>query len=216
MTTQDDRYLWFDLETTGLDPARHAIIEVAAVLTDSRLTIIREVHEVVRPVPPDCWDPVCVAMHEKSGLIAILRADDQQIVRNLADVTDRICGMVGVHGRFGAVGGVRTSNVVLAGRSVHFDRAFMKVQMPALDRRLSHRHLDVSAVERFCTAAWGDTFKQPGESNHRAHDDVHASLKHYRKLLDVAQKFRTFRAPQEPLATATNDLDTEAQEVRAS
>lgn len=39
--------------------------------------------------------------------------------------------------------------VVLAGASVHFDRSFIRNWMPRLDRRLLHRHMDVSTLRMF-------------------------------------------------------------------
>ena len=39
---KNDRLVWIDLEMTGLDPERHVIVEVAAVVTDAELTILDE------------------------------------------------------------------------------------------------------------------------------------------------------------------------------
>ena len=37
---RDDRVVWVDLEMTGLDPSRHVIVEVAALVTDANLNIL--------------------------------------------------------------------------------------------------------------------------------------------------------------------------------
>ena len=34
-----DRLVWIDLEMTGLEPDRHVIVEIAAVITDGNLNI---------------------------------------------------------------------------------------------------------------------------------------------------------------------------------
>ena len=39
---KNDRLVWVDLEMTGLDPDRHVIVEIAALVTDANLQIIGE------------------------------------------------------------------------------------------------------------------------------------------------------------------------------
>ena len=39
---QTDLLCWLDLEMTGLDPSEHVIVEVATLLTDSKLEIVAE------------------------------------------------------------------------------------------------------------------------------------------------------------------------------
>ena len=42
LAAKDDRIVWIDLEMTGLDPDRHVIVEVAALVTDAELNILDE------------------------------------------------------------------------------------------------------------------------------------------------------------------------------
>ena len=42
IAAKHDRLVWIDLEMTGLDPERHVIVEVAAVITDGNLNILGE------------------------------------------------------------------------------------------------------------------------------------------------------------------------------
>ena len=42
IAAKDNRIVWVDLEMTGLDPSRHVIVEVAALVTDAELNIIDE------------------------------------------------------------------------------------------------------------------------------------------------------------------------------
>jgi oligoribonuclease (3'-5' exoribonuclease) len=73
----DKNLVWVDLEMTGLDPDRHAIIEIATLVTDGELNILAEgpvlaIHqsdEVLTGM--DAW---CVEHHGKSGLTARVRA----------------------------------------------------------------------------------------------------------------------------------------------
>ena len=35
-----DRWVWIDCEMTGLDPDRHVLLEIATIITDTRLTVV--------------------------------------------------------------------------------------------------------------------------------------------------------------------------------
>ena len=39
--------VWMDLEMTGLEPARHVIVEIATIITDDELEIIAEGPDLV-------------------------------------------------------------------------------------------------------------------------------------------------------------------------
>ena len=73
----------------------------------------------------------------------------------------------------------RDDRPTLAGRSVHFDLGFLRVHMPRVAARLSHRVLDVSAVELFCRSQ--GMSKLPKALGHRAKDDVLESMEHLRR-----------------------------------
>ena len=51
IAAKDNRIVWVDLEMTGLDPARHVIVAVAALVTDAELTSIDEGVDLVVPAP---------------------------------------------------------------------------------------------------------------------------------------------------------------------
>ena len=38
---------WMDLEMTGLDPARHVIVEIATLITDDELAVVAEGPDLV-------------------------------------------------------------------------------------------------------------------------------------------------------------------------
>jgi oligoribonuclease len=42
-----------DLEMTGLEPARHAVVEIATLVTDDELEIVAEGPDLVVACPPD-------------------------------------------------------------------------------------------------------------------------------------------------------------------
>ena len=72
----DKNLVWIDLEMTGLDPDRHAIIEIATLVTDGELTILAEGPAIAIRQPEEVlagMDAWCVEHHGKSGLTARVR-----------------------------------------------------------------------------------------------------------------------------------------------
>src|SRR5262245_11667961 len=66
-----DRLVWLDLEMTGLDPERHAIIEIGCIVTDSQLKTVAEGPSFAVSQPARVladMDPWCVDQHGRSGL----------------------------------------------------------------------------------------------------------------------------------------------------
>lgn len=54
---------WVDLETTGLDPLEHEIIEIAIIRTDWRLNELRRFHALVMPLCPECAQEEALAIN---------------------------------------------------------------------------------------------------------------------------------------------------------
>jgi oligoribonuclease len=70
-----DRLVWIDCEMTGLDLARDALVEIAALVTDGELTILGDGVDVVIKPPAqavEAMPDVVRKMHTKSGLLAEL------------------------------------------------------------------------------------------------------------------------------------------------
>ena len=44
---KDGKMVWMDLEMTGLDPARHVIVEIATLVTDDELNVVATGPELV-------------------------------------------------------------------------------------------------------------------------------------------------------------------------
>jgi oligoribonuclease len=156
------KYLWIDLETTGLFPDMCHILEVAAVCTDSDLLVItRGDWAVSCPEIPAHCDDFVTDMHAGNGLWSACRESDLSV----EDVEIEILGMVGT--RF-------VDRPIIAGASVHFDRKFIRRYMPTLDAKLSHRHFDVSTLRMSLEDATGATRRSNGA--HRAMPDILESI----------------------------------------
>lgn len=171
--------VWLDIETTGLNPDRERIIEIAAIITDGNLVEIAASTAWVIHQPEAllaAMDPWCTNQHGKSGLLDRVRSS----ALTEADVDVRMVAFVGDH--------VDTSKgkAVLAGSSIHFDRSFIRPQMPSLEALLHYRMVDVSSIKELTKRWYPDAIvARPAElKSHRALDDIRDSineLKHYRE-----------------------------------
>src|SRR5699024_784416 len=68
----NDRIIWVDCETTGLDKQRDALVEIAVLVTDADLNILGDGVDVVIKPPAESltgMDPFVVNMHTVSGLL---------------------------------------------------------------------------------------------------------------------------------------------------
>src|SRR4029077_13421954 len=74
--------VWMDLEMTGLDPARHVIVEIATLVTDDDLNILQEGPDLVVHQDESAlaeMDEVVVEMHTKSGLLDAIRSSTMSL-----------------------------------------------------------------------------------------------------------------------------------------
>ena len=75
LAQRDNRIVWIDLEMTGLDPHRHVIVEVAALITDAELNILDGAIDLVVHATPEQlaeMDQVVTKMHSDNGLVLSL------------------------------------------------------------------------------------------------------------------------------------------------
>ncbi len=168
------RLWWVDVKTTGLDPRRDQILEVA--LSSSPLNdpfnVTEEYHAVCRLVRAAgrYWsshgttiivDPFVEMMHTKSGLWEECDRSDVLAYSAVNEVVARVQG----------------DPAILAGSSVHFDRGFLEsVGGNQIRTVFSHRHYDVSAIKLFCESLGMP--KIPKGEAHRAQADVLESVAH--------------------------------------
>lgn len=175
MAQDPSHLIWLDMEMTGLEPDQDRILEIAIVITDTRLETVAEAPVIAVHQP----DSVLEAMddwnkntHGNSGLIDRVRAS------NISEVeAERV--MLAFVAEYLPK---RTSP--MCGNSVCQDRRFMARYMPELEAWFHYRNLDVSTLKelakRWCPVVY-DGFRKKG--NHQALSDIHESigeLRHYR------------------------------------
>jgi len=173
-----DRMVWVDLETTGLDPAKDVILELAITITDGDFTLLDYEHWVVaRCVPEERQPahPIVQGMHDKSGLweecrmarlgLATVEEEAVSFLKRVApDYKGPICGA-----------------------SPHFDMSFLKVELPKLAAMFNHRTFDVSTLKQFLMQKTGEPWPK-GKEAHRALPDILESI-------EVAKQFARVVCP---------------------
>ena len=183
MSSQNDRIIWIDCEMTGLDLQRDALVEVAAVVTDSELRVLGDGADVVITPPVEAleqMDPFVRNMHTTSGLLEALPGgttiEDAQ-----AQVLAYLREWVPDAGK-----------APLAGNSVGTDKAFLERDMPDLVGHMHYRVIDVSSIKELARRWYPRIyFASPEKTGgHRALADILESideLRYYRAAMLVPQ-----------------------------
>lgn len=179
----NDRMVWIDCEMTGLSLTEDALIEVAALVTDSELNVLGEgVDIVIRP--PDAaletMPEVVRQMHTASGLL-----DELAGGTTLADAEEQVLAYVREHVK-------EPGKAPLCGNSVGTDRGFLSRDMPLLEGYLHYRIVDVSSVKELARRWYPRAYFNSPEKNgnHRALADIRDSiteLRYYREAVFVPQ-----------------------------
>jgi len=162
--------VWMDLEMTGLDPARHVIVEIATLVTDDELNIVAEGPDLVVHQPPEAlqgMERVVVEMHTSSGLLTAIAAS----TISLQEAGAATLAFIREH-----VPEART--VPLCGNSIGTDRRFLAIHLPEIEEYLHYRSVDVSTIKEL-TRRWypGALEAVPRKATaHRALDDIRESI----------------------------------------
>lgn len=183
MNDRNDRLVWIDCEMTGLDLERDALIEVAALVTDSDLNVLGDGVDVVIRPPQEALDQmvdVVRDMHTTSGLLAELPAG-----RTMAEAEELVLGYVREHVPV-------ARKAPLAGNTVFVDRGYLARDMPTLEAHMHYRIVDVSSIKELVRRWYPRVyFNSPAKTGgHRALADIRESieeLKFYREAVFVPQ-----------------------------
>ena len=155
---------------TGLDPARHVIVEIATLITDDDLAVIAEGPDLVVHAGPEqlaAMEPVVRDMHTRSGLLAAIETS----TLTLDEAGRQTLEFLKTH--------VPTKGTVPLVWQFHRDRpAFLAAQLPDIENWLHYRSVDVSTVKELCRRWYpGVLAKAPEKKTaHRALDDVLESV----------------------------------------
>ena len=177
----NDRLVWIDCEMTGLDLEHDALIEVAALVTDSDLNVLGDGVDVVIKPPAEALAQMkdfVRDMHTHSGLLQELEGGME-----LAEAQRIVLDYVREHAS-------EANKAPLAGNTVGTDRGFLARDMPELEGHLHYRVVDVSSIKELVRRWYPRVyFQAPAKTgNHRALGDIRDSieeLKYYRATVFV-------------------------------
>jgi oligoribonuclease len=169
---------------TGLDLANDALIEIAALVTDSELNVLGEGIDIVIHADDAAlakMPDVVREMHAHSGLTEEVRKSTV----TLAEAEQRVLEYVREHVP-------EPNNAPLAGNSIATDRGFISRDMPTLDAHLHYRMVDVSSVKELVRRWYPRIYYAKPEKGlaHRALADIKESigeLDYYRSIAFVPQ-----------------------------
>lgn len=178
MAVSANNLIWIDMEMTGLDPEKERIIEIATIVTDSKLNTIAEgpvfaVHqsnELLQKM--DKWN---TKQHNSSGLVERVMASTVTEAEAEAATLDFLREYV------------PAGKSPMCGNSVYQDRRFLYRYMPELEKYFHYRLLDVSTLKELAFRWAPEIYSgMQKESRHLALDDIRESideLKYYRDRL---------------------------------
>ncbi|RDB36680.1 MAG: oligoribonuclease [Spirobacillus cienkowskii] len=173
------KYLfWIDMEMSGLNHTTDRILEVALLVTDLSMNIVKEYEAIVYQDQAvlGAMDEWCTENHGKSGLTA-------KVPNGLpeAEVEKQL---IKIFQEFSA-----GERALLAGNSIGQDRKFIDQWMPKFSALLHYRMLDVSSFKILFESVYNKKFEK--KHKHRAVDDIIESineLKFYMQFINIAGK----------------------------
>ena len=176
------RWVWLDLEMTGLSPERDRILEVAMVVTDGELEVVAEAPVwVVRQSDAalagmDAWN---TGTHGRSGLIDRVRAATSAE----AEVEAAALAWLRQH--------LPAKTSPMCGNSIGQDRRFLALHMPRLEAFFHYRNIDVSTLKELSRVWFPAAFAAfKKKTRHEALADVYESIDEARYYRDAVFKAR--------------------------
>jgi len=181
MTTELPHLIWIDCEMTGLSLERDVLVEIAVLVTDTKLNVIGDgVDLVIKATPEQLvgMNEFVTQMHTTSGLITQI-PDGISVV----EAEDAILAYL-------ESAGTLPGKSPLAGNSVSVDRNFIARDMSRLNDYLHYRTVDVSSIKELARRWYPKIyFAAPAKTgNHRALGDIQDSieeLKYYRSSIFI-------------------------------
>ncbi|KAI9371892.1 ribonuclease H-like domain-containing protein [Aspergillus egyptiacus] len=178
-----DPLVWIDCEMTGLDPKTDQILQICCFITDAQLNLLDPTgFETVIHQPQSLLDSMsqwCVDTHGRTGLTARVQNSTVTPEAAAAELLAYIQRYI-----------PEPRTAMLAGNSVHADRAFLACgPYAAVLEWLHYRIVDVSTIKEV-VKRWGGEEMLLGvpakKEVHEAREDILESIeemRYYRRVL---------------------------------
>jgi len=169
------KLLWMDLEFTDFDYPNACVLEVSVEITDFNFNTIGSYEARIKNNPDKLvkrfklntfWQDF---PHNRDDFLK-----NAESGKELKKVEKELIALIEEH--FG------TEPAILAGNSIHSDRAVVKAHWPTLDLKLHYRMFDVSSLKVLMQGKYGVVYEK--NSTHRAYDDIQASIAELQFYLD--------------------------------
>jgi oligoribonuclease len=168
-----------DLEMTGLDPEKGLILEIATLVTDSRLEVVAEGPNIPIHHPEKAlhvMEPWSMSQHAASGLLDRVRTSPYDCRR----AEQETLGFLSQH--------CNKEDSPLCGNTIWQDRRFLVKYMPELEAFLHYRNIDVSTIKELVLRWYPSLPPYTKKKAHLALSDIKESLKelkYYREKVFV-------------------------------
>lgn len=174
---EKNRFIWIDMEMTGLDTVNDTVLEIAMIVTDGGLNELAQ-------------GPVMAVRHDQSTLLAMDRWNRQhhtdsglwqRVVSSPFDMAAVEARQIEFLEQW-----VEPGASPMCGNSVCQDRRFLHRLMPKLEGWFHYRNLDVSTI-KVLAAQW-----MPAELKEFEKQNRHEALSDIRESIEELRYFRQF------------------------
>lgn len=176
MDYENLKIAWFDLETTGIKVEGGGILEVACILTDSKLKELDRFQEVTNPGKKALQDmvPYVKQMHTDNELLNEIQ---QPWVLSNEEIDERFSLFLQKHNEGDPL------NVILAGNTLGaLDIPFMRKFMPLSYQQLHYRYLDITCLRIASGVTLGHDTDFMKSMGHRALEDVEECIEEFKHV----------------------------------
>ncbi|ABJ90824.1 oligoribonuclease [Buchnera aphidicola] len=168
MNQKNENLIWVDLETTGLNPKIHKIIEISTIITDKNLNILEIGPNIIIFQKKEFLRKIChnfFQIHKKNGLMKEIKnskEDEKSAEKKTLKFLKKW---------------IPKNISPICGNTISLDRNFLLYHMPKLKSYFYYRNIDVSSINELIKR-WKPKIlnKIKKKKNHRTKSDLIESI----------------------------------------
>ncbi|MCI1211034.1 hypothetical protein [Bifidobacterium tibiigranuli] len=170
-----DLLLWMDVETSGLDPDLHSLLEVELRVTSMQADLYAQQSWLLPLADGMLFSRWALETHASNGLLADMTSVD----RSIKQISESMRGFLAVY-----------ESWILhpAGSSVHFDIAFLESQLLQITRLpgIHHQRMDLTSLRLAIEASDPGSFQRLADglpdTDHRAKHCLDRDIALYQRI----------------------------------